>query len=1083
MDELPSHAFGGIATPSPPPHLLPLARPPHLGAVSLPEDARMMSRGQSTDSTEDGDSTDDDGGTEPEFLFALDDVDPLESTAVAPLSSIPLGLHSTNAAPTSAVIPSANESRPAFASSHNLASRPFRARYDLSEPPEGASSTPNTSAASYKRGYEQVTPSTGSTPPSDSNGLLPPTPPASDSNSGGGSFSPLTSATTTAPRPPSSHYRHSFDSQRAVASSSLRTRFLREYDSSSSSHLSSGASSSTLRRRSPATSREGSRDRRTTLVVEQPNEEDRPGSPLDRSKRRRPSGTPENDREEDEDRRGFGNQRAIAPAQRIPRGYAIDPALQPPPVTTPAYPSNGNAAIEPTSTVGISLLRPRSARARPDVERERQFDPLVSFWREERDHERSSDSIERNGRAVLDAAEDTLRAAEQAITDARNLRDENGETRRERDEREVRTILASVGGRLVAADESISRTSAMLGRLETPLELPELPSTQHLPLPSQSHLVRPTVGVRVGEGWSTRAVASDDSAPSSPTSGADSPPLTSASRALHFLTNLRSRRPRLSRGSTGVPAPEDSPGATPPDRQGAWLSGAAAWSEQDEVLEADNLNQRLQAVRQAGNWPQRDESESLWGQVSEEPQSYLPTTTANTTTATTHSLLSRRMRGPTERANQLWRLGREPEAAATGVTQALRPDDAPRLVPRDDARPAPVSHTAATAHTFGPSSREGWRRLDSASESSTAERHHQPPEFGALDLHLDFPPSRLPPMHTRALSSDHSAISGSVGRRAAFPPAPTRGAPSLPSWPYESNRPTDSATRFHPAFGFEATSGRRDPPDPPRSLGARPPAPDATNLRTHRRTTLADALTHFGTREPASIDTTLRRRHTVDPPSDPAAANAAPAPQDIPDRTAQRQVRTERLASMRRERMLMQSLLGGSGGGGGGARDEDDAAAPRSPGSRLRHLGEFLRGFGPVGGGRFSLFDEDFGAFFGRDSAALDPRNYLDDDDFDTSYESLIRLQERLGDVKPVQGVSAAKLEQLKTFKYVDWPFPAPRKEVEVPLLGVATTSAVRMDEDRPALARRGIEKEERCPVCLMDYEDQDEVTLGECVA
>lgn len=72
----------------------------------------------------------------------------------------------------------------------------------------------------------------------------------------------------------------------------------------------------------------------------------------------------------------------------------------------------------------------------------------------------------------------------------------------------------------------------------------------------------------------------------------------------------------------------------------------------------------------------------------------------------------------------------------------------------------------------------------------------------------------------------------------------------------------------------------------------------------------------------------------------------------------------------------MQSLLGRN------TPPEVDAGETRA-GERLtgrrRNLGEFLRG---IGGGasahRFgALLDDDFSSFFGRDSAALDPRNYL----------------------------------------------------------------------------------------------------------
>lgn len=58
--------------------------------------------------------------------------------------------------------------------------------------------------------------------------------------------------------------------------------------------------------------------------------------------------------------------------------------------------------------------------------------------------------------------------------------------------------------------------------------------------------------------------------------------------------------------------------------------------------------------------------------------------------------------------------------------------------------------------------------------------------------------------------------------------------------------------------------------------------------------------------------------------------------------------------------------------GGGGA----PSSPPRSPGFRRRALGDFFRGFGH-GGRLISIFDEEYGAFFGRDAVALDSRNYL----------------------------------------------------------------------------------------------------------
>lgn len=127
----------------------------------------------------------------------------------------------------------------------------------------------------------------------------------------------------------------------------------------------------------------------------------------------------------------------------------------------------------------------------------------------------------------------------------------------------------------------------------------------------------------------------------------------------------------------------------------------------------------------------------------------------------------------------------------------------------------------------------------------------------------------------------------------------------------------------------------------------------------------------------------------------------------LEERLAQhRQHRVQRLHALRQERNLMRSLLSGTSsedgpsssrafGAPGNGSDptrigesntlRPDGSGPaadpsRSPGAiwRRRGLGEFLRGFGAGGGrGLISMFDEDFPSFWGRDSAALDPRNYL----------------------------------------------------------------------------------------------------------
>ncbi|KAK4700800.1 hypothetical protein P7C70_g5444, partial [Phenoliferia sp. Uapishka_3] len=1297
--------------------------------------------------------------------FALDDVDMSSpppsgaddsAEAVSHISvSVDSSLagSSTAAALRSTSTPSAETARQPF-SSESIIRRPFRSRYAIAEGDlsDSSVSLDNTfwdppPTPSYKRTFEQVTTSPGipsSEAPEPAFGSSFPS-----TSSSSTVFSPLTSATSTAPRP-GSQYRHSFDSQRA--SSSLRSRYIREHDSSSS----------TLRHRSPNTSRSGSRDRRqdSAAVVSRDYEYDLFGrsSEIDRSKRRRPSGSPDlfgldtplafnRDAHEEP---AFGNQRALRTNDFASRGYTIDPSLQgahaPPPTrtasaittssqgslptrrsrlslpsillpssvlrsssgpsiriggrqeessgfhssrvphsppldapegtrprrgstsfaslatfrraTSTSYrtsppvnigsgsssssrnaPSGTSSAIEP-STLGTTLLRPRSARARPDVERERQFDPLVAFWREELEHERSADAVERRGRAVLNEAHERLAAAEQTLRETARVLPLNQATPMPTPTQEDLTqdVLSTVEGRLEAADNSIARTTMMLRRFpsvpldqpdNTEEDFPELPSTQHLPHPARSNNTLTPVSIRVGEGWTPRRSASVTAEPadrqhdfeerspsisSSPRSE-EYPLGTSASRALHFLSNLRSRRPRLSRNSTGVIAPEESSASTSapqssigtPQRR---LTPPIGWSEEDELREADSFNRRLLAVRAAGNWDNEVSAEDargerdLWGQVPTVPS-------MTTTTNATSSLLHRRLRGPTERANELWRLGREPDASATTTTTSARnashAPPLPRLVPRNES--ADTRHSAeynrrldayspwhsgplATRNSTRESLRfgEGWSRLDTFAEISTgaaaridsdqtisprsvvpaSEGEVSVPNPAQLETQLEsgvesrprlfnfetgtlepdssvtaslahfnpFPspaPSIRRPVnstlpHVRSLS-EHSSIriaplnsggntslrsaisrrasqetsrlfaeddedgrappriwdppsrlppmlpSGSAGRRFVFPHPAAAAGSTVSSYganpSNETQNRNERATRFHPAFGFEFQTPRprnASPPTPPSfNRLARNRSPPAQAPSISRSTTLADALAHF--------DVPLRRRHTGDA-LQPRESIVGHTP-DTTDRASQRQVRTERLASLRRERFLMQSLLGGRSP----PRDGDDGigmdgeGTPRSPGSRLRNLGDFLRGFGP-GAGRFAgLFDDDFG-FFTRDSAALDPRNYLDDDDFDTSYESLIRLQERIGNVKPAAGVSPDKLSALKTFKYADWPIlPSSTAIASPPLLVgvVASTSDVTIPKER------GLEKEERCPVCLGDYEDTDDLTLTQC--
>ncbi|GAA5939234.1 uncharacterized protein JCM15063_004462 [Sporobolomyces koalae] len=270
---------------------------------------------------------------------------------------------------------------------------------------------------------------------------------------------------------------------------------------------------------------------------------------------------------------------------------------------------------------------------------------------------------------------------------------------------------------------------------------------------------------------------------------------------------------------------------------------------------------------------------------------------------------------------------------------------------------------------------------------------------------------------------------------------------------------------------------------------------------------LADTLSMYGTRSiprdsvglgQADTNPVLRRRH-----SRPAYEAAAEVSQTTTSERYQeshdRLLRQRQLAAMRRERALMRGLLDDANRSGDGPisdsesdrssrrvpwRDieqglerRSEASPPRSPNFRRRGLGEFFRGLG-AGGRLISIFDEEYGAFFGRDALALDSRNYLEDDEFDASYEGLLRLSAQIGDVKP-KGIGAEALARLRTFPYSQWPYiEHASSKSEVP---IASTSASLIGVDKPQFARKGIEKEERCGICLMDYEEEDDIALAHC--
>lgn len=145
-------------------------------------------------------------------------------------------------------------------------------------------------------------------------------------------------------------------------------------------------------------------------------------------------------------------------------------------------------------------------------------------------------------------------------------------------------------------------------------------------------------------------------------------------------------------------------------------------------------------------------------------------------------------------------------------------------------------------------------------------------------------------------------------------------------------------------------------------------SPQPLQPNSPNRGTLADALARFGTRahpgSRTSRDETARVQTQAHSSEDERTQNIF-------------QARSEQLASLRADRSAMRSLLDRTG-------DQVDPSAMTEPSRGVtngrRALSDLMRGMrsGLAGTGRIAGFrDADFGDFFGRDSAALDPRNYL----------------------------------------------------------------------------------------------------------
>ncbi|KAM0786847.1 hypothetical protein ACM66B_002274 [Microbotryomycetes sp. NB124-2] len=1166
-----------------------------------------------------------------------------------PLLSPPASPRAERASSSTAAVSTAD----AF-SSLTRAPRIWRARYDdqrANSPDSGTGERAQSSQHAFKRAFDQVSPTTGTTPPAvdrASSPLL----------AEHESFSPTTTdaAVTTQSN---SLLRHSFESQRATLSP--RMRHLRDND---------GAS---LRRRSPVTSRSGSRDRATR------NANASTDSTRDRSKRQRADSAANDDMDLDEEpiasvststslSTSFAPALGRYPSRALPSDPVLVSATQgrqsvaasqdadapssrrqrlslssvshfpsfssfrrnsssntpssaaQPPASDDAVGTTSSFRAVPPPAASTLVMRPRSARVGSDNRRSTS-DEIAQILADGREQIRATEEFTAQSRAILLQAGAMLSRAtallESTTQDLENVQQLH----------QIQAIGLDVDVDAQNADE---RAARMLEQLPSPdLPLPvtveaqqrniDLPSTRHLPPPVELD-ERPVIGIRIGEGWTTRRASSqeqpsptteDASAVLSPAS--DETSGSSGSRAIHFLANLRSRRPRLARNSTGVPPPEESPEIISPDREG---SGWLAHSRRDDSARRDETSDTHQRWRdflrvRTPAESSSSSSTSLWGQVGSAVGDEGP---LNTSATTDTAQGGRRLRGPTERANALWRMGQTPSAAlpsttttthATALAQTMPPWRASRsrasvagsdtsfpafnLRSRTQAGRAVTSSVSPSTNPttgassvermddgdrlssprrrsiFNSSSWEADRRRPASDAPAEQTSHERTTRIQAIRQPVRFQPSRSyaaavrgasatlttgersATMRTRrnvlAAGADDDDVveaspeqsmtfvgppnmlpSGSAGRRAGpsaevVTTAATTGEVEAGGRRESQNRLQSLiASRLSRRLANETSSSTRDAEDNLAEERIRSRRRRVQALAEERRQAaeaidremqLMDQLRG----ETASGDghdnsgATLRRRRTIyDPPGAalPLLEFDLAAGPSAAERSA---ARVERLANLARERSSMRSLLarsaltdaaGSSTGGeateaGTDARDEalpgttttTTTGAPLSPHTRRRSLGELFRGLGGMGGRWIAAWDDDFIGFFTRDSAALDPRNYQADDEFDDSYDALIRLSERLGDVKQ-KGLSAEKVSELRTTKYKDWPRARPSAdENRTDGSNVASTSQVPMDVDDKGetggLAKRGVDKEERCAVCLQDYEDEDDVMFGLC--
>lgn len=548
---------------------------------------------------------------------------------------------------------------------------------------------------------------------------------------------------------------------------------------------------------------------------------------------------------------------------------------------------------------------------------------------------------------VLVDASDRIVAAETTLREAIRVIQEDGvevaSNNRSRTESLRRTVDFLDRSRTISTEE-----------LDSSEQLSRIPSTRNFPTPERSNELAPIIGFRLG-----------------------SSPIRSS------LATSLARNPRVP--SPSVPIPPLQSSASSSSRGQRFRSDRhVEWDEATELVRSESLRIRMNEARTAAgvsNSPSLDRNlrstgadsneGRLWGEVRDSTSindGPGPLPIPRTTSHISHN----RMRGPTERANELRRRRFDgfvdstqqantneftlpgfhslPSTPATSSyvlrdqDQIMGFNDRPRGVVPGSASlsnsPSPI-RTSAPADPNLPrvyrsiSAREAVD-LDAVTEQYA--RRSSP--FNRLQVGQSS--HRLPPVQDRSNLNDTNVTVSAEARRVS-----------------------------NALFDEESLTIRQRPLSPIITHEDRLPP-----LFT-RRSSLVDALANISSRP----EFRRRRAPVVDPAvevaegerPDTTNANlfdaAVRTAQDLRDHRA-RLDRLERMREDRIERMGRESRN----------NVEGDLALPniygeRPAGVRRRSIGEMFRDLRGAGGARA----ERFGAFleFGRDAVVLDPRNYL----------------------------------------------------------------------------------------------------------